>query len=202
WMSNWLYANEVPTTTWRNAMTIPRELKIKHVGKDIFVVSQPVMELSKIESKPVIAENIKISKSADIAGITGKIGFPSRLDLNFSEKEDFSLVISNDSNEELIIGYDKRQNEFFIDRTKSGKTDFQKDFAAKVAAPRFTDKKDMSVSLIIDVSSIELFADDGLTVMTAVFFPNSPFHEMQLQTPGSMVVKKLVYRNLTSTREK
>src|SRR6056297_1630394 len=28
WMSNWQYANEVPTETWRSAMTIARELKL------------------------------------------------------------------------------------------------------------------------------------------------------------------------------
>ncbi len=25
WMSNWLYAQEVPTETWRSAMTVARE---------------------------------------------------------------------------------------------------------------------------------------------------------------------------------
>ena len=29
WMSNWMYANLVPTETWRNALTIPRDLKLK-----------------------------------------------------------------------------------------------------------------------------------------------------------------------------
>ena len=33
WMSNWLYANLVPTVKWRNAMTIPRELKLVHAGQ-------------------------------------------------------------------------------------------------------------------------------------------------------------------------
>ena len=41
-MSNWLYANVVPTVKWRNAMTIPRELKLKHAGNNSYVVSEPV----------------------------------------------------------------------------------------------------------------------------------------------------------------
>ena len=57
-MSNWLYANVVPTVKWRNAMTIPRELKLKHVDNDMFVTSEPVAELSKIELKPTTFQDV------------------------------------------------------------------------------------------------------------------------------------------------
>ena len=137
WMSNWLYANQVPTETWRNAMTIPRELKLKHVGDEILVASQPVAELSKIQSKPITISNVKVTNSIDMAARIGKVKFPCRINLSLEEIKDFSLVLSNDKDEELVIGYDKKQNQYFIDRTKSGKTDFQKDFAARHFAPRF-----------------------------------------------------------------
>ncbi len=200
WMSNWMYANVVPTETWRNAMTIPRELKLKHVGKDILITSKPVVELNKIQSKPISTYNLKITKSFDISGKTGKIKFPCRINLSFEEIKDFSLVASNDKGEELIIGYDKKQNQYFIDRTKSGKIDFQKEFAARHTAPRFTDSGKMNISLIIDVSSVELFADDGLTVMTEIFFSNKPYNKIHIQSPEDILIKKIEHISLKSIR--
>jgi fructan beta-fructosidase len=198
WMSNWMYANVVPTETWRNAMTIPRELKLRHVGKDILIASQPVAELSKIQVKPTIVSNININNSLDIASKIGNVKFPCRINLSMEEINNFSLVVSNNMGEEIIIGYDKKRNQYFIDRTKSGKTDFQNEFAARHVAPRFIDNRKMNVSLIIDVSSVELFADDGLTVMTEIFFPNKPYNQIHLQSPGNISIKKLGYMNLKS----
>ena len=198
WMSNWSYANQVPTIKWRNAMTIPRELKLKHVGNDLLLTSEPVAELLKIQSKPVIAQNIKVTKSLDISSKTGKVNLPCRINLAADKIDDFSFVISNDMGEEIQVGYDKKQNQYFIDRTKSGKKDFHKEFAARQVAPRFTSNAKMNMTLVIDVSSIELFADDGLSVMTAVFFPNKTYNKINIQSPG-IVIKKLEYINLKST---
>ena len=177
-------------------MTIARDLKLKHVGNNIFIASQPVPELSAIQSKPVIVQNIKVTNPVDLAKKTGAVKFPCRLNLALDEIKDFSLVIANDAGEEIAIGYDKKQNQYFSDRTKSGKIDFQKDFAARHVAPRFTDNTKMNLSLVIDASSVELFADDGLTVMTEIFFPNKPYSQIRLQSPDNAVIKKLEYINL------
>ncbi len=87
---------------------------------------------------------------------------------------DFSVVLSNGTGEEVVIGYDKNNRQYFIDRTRSGRVDFQKDFAARHVAPRLAGTSKMDVTMIIDASSVELFADNGLTVMTAIFFSNHP----------------------------
>ncbi len=164
----------------------------------MLIASQPVKELSVIQSKPVIVQNIKVGNSVDMATKTGKINFPCRLNLSLEEIKDFSLVISNDAGEEIVIGYDKQQNQYFIDRSRSGKTNFHKGFAARHVAPRFTDKSKMNISLVIDVSSVELFADDGLTVMTSVFFPNKPYNKINILSPDAALIKKLEYIRLNS----
>ena len=105
----------------------------------------------------------------------------------------FSISLLNEQGEEIEIGYDKKNNQYFIDRIRSGKTDFQKDFAARHTASRFAVSPKMTLSLLIDVSSVELFADGGLTVMTAVFFPNLPFNKMTLQSTNSTFIKSLEY---------
>ena len=70
-----------------------------------------------------------------------------------------------------MIGYDKASNSYFIDRTASGNVNFKEGFASRHTAPRIANTAKFDVTLIIDVASVELFADDGLTVMTEIFFP-------------------------------
>lgn len=198
WMSNWMYANEVPSKTWRNAMTIPRELKLKHVGKDVLVTSEPINELSGIASKPIIVQYLKAAGSFDISKKTGGITLPCSVKLNMENTNDFSLVLSNDINEKIIIGYDKKNSQYFIDRTQSGKIDFKDGFSAIHTAPRFSRNSKMDLTLIIDVSSVELFADDGLTVMTEIFFPNKTYNKLHIQSPDGIVIEKLEYSRFKS----
>lgn len=199
WMSNWLYANLVPTEKWRNAMTIPRELKIKHVSNNIFVTSTPVTEMNAIRSSAIVKENIIVRKNIDITGKSKKDIFPCRLNFNLKEAKDFSIILSNDMNEKVVIGYDKTDNKYYIDRTKSGKTDFQKDFAARHTAPRLTNNAAINISLIVDASSVELFADDGLTEMTEIVFPNKPYNHIRFESADNVTIKKMEYISLKST---
>jgi fructan beta-fructosidase len=196
WMSNWQYANVVPTKTWRNAMTIPRELKLKHVGKEMIVAQEPVAELNGIRSKPVVLQNLQVKSPFNVAAKMGQIRFPARIDIELAQANNFSLVFSNNKGEQLVIGYDEQQKNYFIDRTKSGKTDFQKDFAGRHTAPRISEAKAVKLLLIIDVSSVELFADDGLTVMTEIFFPTSPYNQVRIESASGITVKKLSYSAL------
>jgi fructan beta-fructosidase len=197
-MSNWMYANLVPTKTWRNATTLPRELKLVHNGKDLLIASQPVKELSKIQTKPVIVQNFRVSNDIDLAKKTGGVKFPCRLNINLEEVKDISFIIANDDGEELVIGYDKDKNQYFIDRSRAGQADFHKEFAARHVAPRFTGKSKMNISLLIDVSSVELFADDGLTVMTSVFFPSKPYNKIIVRSADAANIKKLEYISFKS----
>lgn len=200
WMSNWQYAQVVPTKKWRSAMTIPRELKLIRTKDDLLIASQPVKEFAPMQSKPIVVENIIISKKIDIATKTGPIKFPCRINLSIDKIKDFSLSLSNSIGENVVIGYDEAQNQFYIDRTKSGKTDFQKDFAAIHTAPRFTSNKKTDITLVIDVSSVELFADKGLTVMTEIFFPNKSYNKIHFQSADNIVINRLEYINLKAIK--
>jgi fructan beta-fructosidase len=67
-----------------------------------------------------------------------------------------------------------KTNQYYIDRTSAGKCGFQKDFADRFIAPRLAVSNSGNITLIVDATSVELFADNGLTTMTSLFFPNKP----------------------------
>ncbi|MES2880657.1 MAG: glycoside hydrolase family 32 protein, partial [Bacteroidota bacterium] len=167
WMSNWQYAMMVPTEKWRSAMTVPRELGIEKLGKQFFVTSKPVDELKALTTEEKLLQNIDAA-SFNLSEITGELGGGAKLKMSFDTAKSFSLVLFNDKGEELAAGFDKATNTYFIDRTKAGKKDFEKGFAKKHFAPRIGNKTSMEITFVIDDASIEMFADDGLTVMTDI----------------------------------
>ena len=202
WMSNWLYAGALPTKTWNGAMTLPRELKLRHVGDNTFITSQVVSQVEAIQSKSIVENNIAVKGTLNMVKKMGNMALPCRINLALDKAENISFIVANGLGEKIIIGYDKISNQYFIDRIKSGKVSFQKDFPSKNTAPRLTDSNKMNISLFIDVSSVELFADDGLTAMTALYFPNKTYNRITVQTSQNVRIKKLGYTPLKSTLQK
>ncbi len=186
WMSNWQYANQVPTEKWRNAMTIPRELKLKDVNGDILLSSEPVAELKNNYAKVQTFKNVVVNKKLNVTAKAGVLPGQYILKMNMQHIMDYTITLSNQKNEELIIGYDAGKKQYYIDRTKSGKTDFNKDFAGRFFAPRLSNSAQSDITLVVDKASVELFADNGLTIMTATYFPSTHLNKMSISTPDKL----------------
>lgn len=197
WMSNWQYANVVPTGLWRSATTVPRDLGIEKVGDKYLVTSKPVSELSAITEQPVSLSNIDAA-NYNLTEKAGKLAGPAKLQFTSDKIDNFSITFSNAKGEKVVVGYDKTNNNYFIDRTNSGKVSFEKGFAAKHTAPRFSASGNMDMTLIIDNASIELFADNGLSVMTEIFFPNEIYSDVQITSPDHFNIKSLQFSKMKS----
>lgn len=179
WMSNWDYANKVPTQTWRNAMTIPRELSLQRSGGRLYLASRPWRLLSRLA-----AEKTSNHQTEDRVGLY-------RLDVSDIPLHSFTEIFSN-GKQEVVFGYDQGTNQYYIDRSRSGEKDFHPGFGARYYAPRISTGETISLTIVIDVSSIEVFADDGLTVMTAVFFAESTLGRINTNAGGTAHVTDLI----------
>jgi fructan beta-fructosidase len=202
WMSNWQYAQVVPTKNWRSAMTIPRELYLKEVNKKIFLASKPVKEFDRMFVKPVTVSNLSIKNSYNLSSKLNATGSRFQLSLNDIAANDFSIVLSNKKGDELVIGYNKAANQYFIDRSKSGIIAFETGFAKRHTAPRLSLSKTINLTIIADVASVELFADDGLTVMTDIFFPNQVYTTATIRSSKGVTVKELIYTGVRTANGK
>jgi fructan beta-fructosidase len=190
WMSNWQYANVVPTERWRSATTIPRDLSIEKVGERYVVRSVPSPELNAVAEQPVVLKNIT-GGNYDLTAKVGQLTGPARVQIRADTIKNFSLTLSNASGENVVLGYERNSNSYFIDRTASGKPAFDKGFAKRHYAPRLTSNAAADVTLIIDNASVELFADGGLTVMTSIFFPTTLLTNITLQTAEGLTINSL-----------
>lgn len=203
WMSNWNYASVVPTTTWRSAMTIPRELILSGENEKNFLISRPVSELTILrkESKSIIRGKTGSSSDADL--IIEDPGLnQSEIEFEFKIPEEnndsLGIILENNMGENLIIGYSVASKYIFIDRTKSGNTYFSERFAGVATAP-YEPGKTLKMHLFIDASSVELFIDEGKLVMTSLFFPAENFTKLRfLSGDESTYPEKIDYYKLGS----
>jgi fructan beta-fructosidase len=181
WMSNWMYAGQVPTEKWRNAMTIPRVLGLKQVNDDLYLTSNPVVELKKLTLSPIEGKLIVNKK------------LPAQYILKFKtvNTKNWSVELGNNTGEKLVLGYDQASNRYYIDRASSGTIAFNPEFAKRTYAPRLTKDQSSNIELVVDASSIELFADNGLTVMTSLFFPHTPYDSYRIKSENGLVVKSI-----------
>ena len=194
WMSNWEYANQVPTTAWRNAMTVPRELTLRRTPAGYRLFSAPVAALSTLVSE---RRTVALSDSpAARIPLDSTGGTPLLLDISASwelgavRRGSVGLELTNQAGERYRVGYDLERNRFFSDRTQAGDHTFSDTFAPVAStAPRSTTDRLLTMRILVDAASAELFADGGATCMTEIFFPRSPFTAAQLFAEGTAEVR-------------
>ena len=191
WMSNWHYGQQVPTEEWRSAMTVPRTLQLIKMPRGLRVVSQPVQELQALRQSTQKIKPTTVQDSLSLLtipeGEPATLALDVALNIAASSASAVEVVLSNDLGEKVRIGYDPGDEQYYIDRSQSGKTDFSDKFSGRATAPRITESDTLRLSLMVDVASVELFADEGKTVMTAIFFPNEGFNQVSLRAPGGTV---------------
>lgn len=172
-------------------MTVPRELRLEKVGETILVASKPVEELNRLAEQTMNLES----------SMTGKLNGPATFHLTTNKTADFSITLSNEKGQKVVLGYNKASNDYFIDRTQSGEVAFEKGFAARHTAPRFATGENIELTLVIDNASAELFADNGLTVMTEIFFPDSDYSGFTVQSADRSTIRAVQVSRLKSIHE-
>ena len=184
WMSNWDYANQVPSKYFRSANTVPRELKLASNGNHMIVTSYPVKEMNALKNdkinspEDVTVENeYRIEKLLDENEGTYEV----ELTLTPNAAEIFGFSLENTKNEKVEVKFDKQVKQITMDRRSSGLTAFKDNFASEMKAP-LTDRKDYRIRLLVDKASAELFVNEGETVMTSIFFPTENMNSLKLFT--------------------
>ena len=186
WMSNWDYANQVPTSPWRSAMTLPRELGLTHAADGYRLTMTPARELAKLATAPIALTNVAVKGTVDLTARLHSTTPQQRLTLSTARLGSFELVLGNAAGQELVVGYDAAKNEYYIDRSRAGQRGFSDKFAGRATAPRLSAAPAADLTLYLDAASVELFADHGLTTMTSIFFPDKPLTSIRLRSASGL----------------
>lgn len=168
WMSNWQYANQVPSQQYRSGNSIPRDLGLFEYKGETYCSVVPSPEMTAARSKKA---GKKLTESCEMV---------------VNLKGNATITLSNDKGEKVVMNYDAKAETFSMDRTKSGKMDFSKDFAAVTKAPTYG--KISQLRIFIDKSSIEALDADGKMSMTNLVFPSKPYNKVTVKGKGKYQV--------------
>ncbi|MEJ2162549.1 MAG: GH32 C-terminal domain-containing protein, partial [Robiginitalea sp.] len=204
WMSNWLYAQQVPTGTWRSAMTLPRVLTLQVIEGAYSLRSSPVKALEALRGARTDLGAVSISREQEVSGSFS----PSRCelllqtDLRETTASILGMTLSNVKGDRLILGYDRENEQLWVDRRQSGPKGFSEDFykGPHTAPLKLEDFEDLRVYL--DVASLEVFAGQGALNFTGIFFPSAPFDTLTFwAADGEWVLASGVVFALEGIRE-
>ena len=192
WMSNWNYANEVPTRFFRNAMTVPRELSLRHNGKHPVLASVPVKELDAIRREAKSVPEILVEGSYTIDKLlennSGAYEIEMTIVANGAGQFGFDLV--NTKSEKVTFLFEPEKELLTVDRTASGIVDFSNFSQFQMKSP-IAKRASYKIRLLVDKASTELFVNDGETVMTNLIFPEEPYNILEFKAAAPVTVKDL-----------
>ncbi|KQX48479.1 glycoside hydrolase family 32 protein [Paenibacillus sp. Root444D2] len=190
WMNNWKYANVIPTSNWRGAMTLPRELTLKAELEGVRLLQKPICELQAQRRSEQSWAAFELNNSE--LTITHGDLLEIIAEFEFDDELEFGLKLRASESEETIVGYSTHEQQLFIDRSRSGAIDFHSDFACKHSALLKAETGNVKLHIFVDRSSVEAFANDGKLAMTDQIFPLSSSTGIKLYAKdGSVKVKSL-----------
>ncbi len=189
WMGNWTYGTNNPTSPWRGAMTIPRQLALTRYPMGLGLVQAPVPQVDQLRgSGHFWSDQPVVVGSNLLAGVTGKaFDIVVEFDLGTATSFGFRVRKSSDGGEFTTIGYDTQLSQLFVDRRQSGDTAFHSSFPImhRVSMPPVNNKVKMRI--LGDWSSVEVFGNDGEVVLSYQIFPDAGSDGLELFTVDGVV---------------
>ena len=174
WMSNWLYANDIPTHPWKGFQSIPRSVQLVTFPEGVRLTQQPIKEIRKLRldtkslSNPdTTFEGQFIMDSFSPSQNTYEI----IAEFDPGTAEDFGFYLCKGDQQKTIVGYNTVKDTLFVDRRHSGKVDFNPQFPRVSKGPLKNRNGIIKFHILVDQSSLEVFGNNGETVISSQIFP-------------------------------
>lgn len=188
WMSNWKYANETPTGSWRGAMTLPRVLSLTERDGSVTLTQMPVRETEQLRKESMRWNDVIITPETPFMQKVKEDLLEIEADIDIRSGETVHIGLKSSGESETVVGYDPERQWLFIDRSKSGITDFHASFASKHGASMASLDGKIKLHIWLDRNSVEVYADHGLVALTDQIFPDAPIDHVEVSTQSGQVV--------------
>ena len=191
WLNNWEYANKLPTTPFKGAMSIPRQIALKRTPAGLQLVQQPISEITNLRGPKTERKAVKLNNQSEILGKSTNNAYEIYAELVPGNAQRVGLKLAKSGNEETIIQY--VNGKLQLDRRKSGDVSFSDRFASVEEAPLSPKNGVIKLHIFVDKSVVEVFANDGERVITDLIFPNEQVGNIELFAEGGTAE----FRNVT-----
>jgi len=172
WMSDWDWTFQVPTQGWRSAMTLPRELTLRRSLNSLQLIQRPVRELESVRKSILELNDVSLAPGENPFNGTEGVSLDISLVVELGDATETGIHVRTGSGEQTTIGYEMAIGKLFIDRTHSGQTSFHPRFSERHGPSLAARNGQITLRILLDACSVEVFADDGALVMTNLIFPS------------------------------
>lgn len=173
WMSDWAYARAVPAQEWLGAMTIPRELHLRQDPWGIRLIQTLVAELEGLRARHAHAADRTIGPASSLWERDVSEAMEIVMNIQPGSATECGIRVHSGEREQTTIGYDAGSGVMFVDRTRSGRTDFSPEFPGRYGAPLAPVGGTVTLRVFLDTSSVEVFGNDGDAVVSSLILPTS-----------------------------
>lgn len=171
-MNHRRYARQVPTRPWRGAMTLPRELSLARSADGLLHLrQQPVPAVRGLRGQRYEHGRVSLARGHSLALLPrGADGRALEIHLDGIEAgAGWQLQLRVGGQEQTRVGFDAALGVLYVDRSRSGLV--PGDDAGFVARSEARCTPPRRVRVWLDWASVEVFADDGSTVITTQILP-------------------------------
>ncbi len=185
WFSNWQYARNEPTEVWRTIQSVPRELGLKNTPAGLRLIQRAVRELTARRQKGMELKGVTLEEANRRLASFHAVTYEVEIEM----EGEGGLLTRKGSIEETRVGADGA-GRVFIDRSRSGAVGFHGAFPG-----RHEVSGSSRLHVLVDRSSIELFAGDGESVISDRIFPAAGSDGLQLfGAPGAQVRRLKIWK--------
>jgi fructan beta-fructosidase len=184
WANNWSYANDIPTFPWKSAMALPRNLSLKRTNGEWLLIQKPVDALKKLRTDLVELKNISVAGRKELNIKTQQVEMEVIFQPGTNSTAGVHLAVGKQNG--FVMGYDAGSQKLFIDRVGCSNNSFTKEFAShsryEISLAPLNGK--IKLHIFFDNSIVEVFANDGMAVMTTQIFPDENDNGVELFSEG------------------
>ena len=174
WMSNWQYANQVPTKQYRSANSIVRDFGLFEYKGETYCSITPAKEM-------LAARGARVSQPTEACEIVVTV------------KGDAQITLRNAKGERVVMTYDDEEETFDMDRRRSGNISFSDAFPVVTSSPTYG--KVRQLRIFVDRCSVEAFDGDGKMCMTNLVFPSTPYDKIIVKGKAKAAIYKIKTQN-------
>ena len=185
WVNNWNYANDIPTTPWKSAMSLPRNLSVKKIKQEWALIQKPIDRLKDLRKEIFQLQQTWVTKNYTLPVHSKQ--FECELDTEPGTGSMAGIRLAAGKDQYFEIGYDAAKEICYINRSKSGNTAFNEKYTQLSRFEKSVPLKNKKLHLHIfyDNSIAEIFVNDGEAVFTAQIFPDEKNDAIQLFSNGT-----------------
>lgn len=192
WMTNLSYAGQIPTAPYRGTMSMPRRLTVANTPTGWQLRQTPVEAVSSLREKGFEQSNIALTDKPFAVPQLATDSYELDVTIEPGQAKEVGVRLLKTDANETVVRFLPGASRLELDRTRSGQTAFSKRFPSVESASLPMIGGTIRLRIVVDKSTVEVFANEGDVTMSELVFPNAPSGRIELFATGGHATVKSV----------